>query len=343
MKNKYLLLADGSSPHVLKWVKELIKYFDVYLISLNGVSPEISKYLKKDKIYVLNDSVNESGCNYKLIFRIFKLRTTIRQIQPDYINAHYLSSYGFLASLSKGVAPDAILIQSTWGSDILVTPFSNFIYKKVAQFSLVKADYVTSDSWHMADVINGLIGKKEIIVFPFGLDKIDTNIIEKEYIVFSNRALKSLYNIDKVIKWFANQDSKYRLIVANDGIQKESLEILTEDLGIASRVSFVGYLSEEEQKVYYQKSTYYISIPSSDATSVSLLEAMQYGAIPIVSNIPANREWVLDGVNGVYFDTNKNLDTIVIEKNFDKINHNILKNKALFPKCIEYFIDKVKK
>ena len=124
---------------------------------------------------------------------------------------------------------------------------------------------------------------------------------------------------------------------------KNNLEILVKQLDLSTRVSFVGYLSDEEQKSYYQKAKYYISIPDSDATSVSLLEAMQYGAIPIVSNIPANREWVLDGVNGVYFDRNKHLDEIKVEEDFAKINQNILKNKALFPKSIKEFVAKVTK
>ena len=41
-----------------------------------------------------------------------------------------------------------------------------------------------------------------------------------------------------------------------------------------------------------------MSLPRSDATSVSLLEAMACGCLPVVSNLPANREWISDGVNG---------------------------------------------
>jgi len=343
MKNKYLILGDGSSPHILKWVKELVKYFDLYLISLNGVDSQIYDYLVDDSVFVLNEKVKSEGGNYQLIFKVMKIRSIVSQIEPNYINAHYLSSYGFLAALSKGAAPQAILMQSTWGSDVLLTPFKNFVNKKVAQFSLNRADYITSDSWYMAEVIKELVGEKEIIVFPFGFDSLDRGLEEKENMIFSNRSLKPLYNIENIIKWFANQDKKYQLIIANDGTQRGSLEILAKELEISHRVKFVGFLSSEEQKYYYQKSTYYISIPTSDATSVSLLEAMQYGTIPIVSNIPANREWILDGVNGLYFDINQNLDTIIIEKNFDKINYNLLKNKALFSKSIAYLISKVRK
>ena len=343
MKNKYLVLGDGRSPHILKWVKELVKYFDVYLISLNGVEDEILEHINQENTFILNEHVNATGGNHKLIFKLFQIRKLIKQIEPDYINAHYLSSHGFLGALSKNTVNNAVLIQSTWGSDVLVEPFLNSIRKYIAKYALQKADFVTSDSWYMADVVHQLVGEKETIVFPFGFDRVEASKMEKEKLIFSNRALKDFYNIREIIEWFEKQADGYRLIIANEGIEKNNLEILVRELDLSARISFVGYLSEEEQKLYYQRATYYISIPDSDATSVSLLEAMQYGAIPIVSNIPANREWVLDGVNGVYFDSNKNLDEIKVEEDFAKINQNILKNKALFPKSIKDFVAKVRR
>ena len=341
MKAKYLLLADGSSPHILKWAKELIKYFDVYIISLNGVSEELLQVIDSSNIYILNEKAISTGGNHKLILKLPKIKKIIKHISPHYLNAHYLSSYGFLGALSASVVPSMKLIQSTWGSDVLVEPFLNILRKVIAKYSLSKADYITSDSWYMGDVITNLVGEKEIIVFPFGFDTIEHNSTSKEKIIFSNRALKDFYNIDKIIKWFAMQDSEYRLVIANDGVERDSLELLTKKLGIASRVQFVGYLSSTEQEGYYKKATYYVSIPSSDATSVSLLEAMMYGVIPIVSNIPANREWVLDSVNGIFFDKLKVLNNLEINENFAQINYNMLKKRAIFPQSIEEFTQRV--
>jgi len=343
MQDKYLLLADGSSPHVLKWVKELVRYFDVYIISLNGISKEIEVYINKNKIHVLNENASATGGNHTLIFKLPQIRSIMHQIAPRYLNAHYLSSYGFLAALSKNAVDEVILIQSTWGSDVLVEPFLNKIRKQIAKYSLRKADFVTSDSWYMADVVHQLVGEKEVIVFPFGFNIIKNVKCEKEAIIFSNRALKDLYNIKLVIKWFSKQDPKYRLVIANEGKERNALEVLVKELGLTEKILFVGYLSQEEQDNLYKRAKYYISIPDSDATSVSLLEAMQYGTIPIVSNIHANREWILDGVNGLYFDSHKKLEETEIEEDFVTINQNILKRKALFPKSIKDFVSKVKR
>ena len=40
-------------------------------------------------------------------------------------------------------------------------------------------------------------------------------------------------------------------------------------------------------------------VPRSDSVSVSVLEAMGHGCIPLLSDLPANRELVRDGVNGL--------------------------------------------
>ena len=72
----------------------------------------------------------------------------------------------------------------------------------------------------------------------------------------------------------------------------------------------------------YQKAKIYISIPSSDATAISLLEAISSNCICFVSNLPANTEHILDGVNG-FIETN--LDNIKLEK-YKQINQETLES-----------------
>ncbi|MDD3596690.1 glycosyltransferase [Sulfuricurvum sp.] len=343
MKAKYLILADGNSAHTLKWCNELLKYFDLYLISLNGVSKEMSILLDKHKIFILNDRVDTSGGNYRLILKVPAIQSILKTIRPDYLNAHYISSYGFLAALCKESVDNMRLIVSAWGSDILIEPFSNPLRKWITRYTLQKADYITSDSYHVSDTIQKIHKNQKVLTFAFGFETIENFSGEKELVVFSNRALKRLYNIDTIVHWFSRQDSSWRLVIANDGPERQPLEELVRILGLNEKVTFTGYLSTSEQKEHYQKAAYYISIPSSDATSVSLLEAMQYGAIPIVSNIPANREWILDTINGFYFSIDSQLSTFDITLPFAEINQTILKNKADFPKNIANFVDRIRK
>jgi glycosyltransferase involved in cell wall biosynthesis len=88
----------------------------------------------------------------------------------------------------------------------------------------------------------------------------------------------------------------------------------------------------------------YVSTSLHDGTSVSLLEAMGSGAFPVVTDIPANREWIINGENGFLVSEDeeeslaiKIIDAIrkreLLEKSRTR-NHLIVEQKALWPKYI---------
>ncbi len=66
-------------------------------------------------------------------------------------------------------------------------------------------------------------------------------------------------------------------------------------------VHFAGRLSQAQQPAYYHAADLYVSPSHSDGSSISLLEAMACGRTVLVSDIPSNREWVEDGMNGRLF------------------------------------------
>ena len=343
MKTKYILFSDGKSPHTLKWLIELVKYYDVYLISLNGYNNEVLEYISKENIYVLNDSVNTSGGNFKLLLKYFELKKIINKINPIYLNAHYLSSYGILASMIKKSYSHIKLIQSTWGSDVLVSPFKNKLKFSIAKYALKNADLITSDSYFMSDKINDIYQNNITMTFPFGLDdfEVDNSIKKDEFLIFSNRALSENYNIDTIINWFSTiEDTRYKLIIANDGYMKKNLKDLVHILNLSSRVSFVGFLNKQQQEQNYKNSKYYISIPTSDSTAVSLLEAMRYGCYPIVSNLVANREWIIDNFNGSFYSKNMPLSTS-FEQDVIINNQKIIKSNAIFENDIKKYVSKI--
>ena len=342
MRDKYLILADGRSPHTLKWVKELGSYFDLSLITLNGYDDQLLQHINKEQIYVVNESVNAAGGNFKLLLKYFEIKKIVDALQPKYINAHYISSYGVLAALVKRKNLQLKLIQSAWGSDVLVTPFEGRIKRAFTKFALQYADLVTSDSYYMSDKIIEISGNEAIETFAFGLEDVDlsSEIQKDENLIFSNRALSENYNVDAIIRWFAGLENRdLQLIIANDGVQREELEELSASLCIAQQVKFVGFLTKEEQDALYKKAKYYISIPSSDSTAVSLLEAMVFGCYPIVSNLPANREWILDECNGSFFVEDMPLP--VVDENVSSVNKKIINKKAIFSQSIKKYIDRL--
>ncbi|HBE80849.1 MAG TPA: glycosyl transferase family 1, partial [Firmicutes bacterium] len=49
---------------------------------------------------------------------------------------------------------------------------------------------------------------------------------------------------------------------------------------------------------YLAASHLMVSIPKSDGTPVSLLEAMAAGCLPVLADLPVYHDWITDGVNG---------------------------------------------
>ena len=71
--------------------------------------------------------------------------------------------------------------------------------------------------------------------------------------------------------------------------------------GVMDRVTFPGFISNNDLPRFYHMADLYISASHVDGLSVSLMEALACGLPCIVSDIPANREWVTDGVNVLIF------------------------------------------
>jgi hypothetical protein len=69
-------------------------------------------------------------------------------------------------------------------------------------------------------------------------------------------------------------------------------------------------------------------------------EAMAYGCVPIVSDIPANREWIKHLENGIILNKGANIVGSIKQINsshvFD-LNRMIILNNALFPEKINQF------
>jgi len=119
--------------------------------------------------------------------------------------------------------------------------------------------------------------------------------------VLSNRNLLPLYNISLLIRAIPKviqEQPDTKFFIAGDGSDREDLEKEANSLNLGSSVQFLGRLPHEKMAELLSQADIYVSTSLFDGTSVSLLEAMGSGAFPIVTDISANREWIVDGENG---------------------------------------------
>jgi glycosyltransferase involved in cell wall biosynthesis len=90
-------------------------------------------------------------------------------------------------------------------------------------------------------------------------------------------------------------------MIVGDGLQRDALKAIGRDLGVSENIEFVGAVPHEDIPSHLSKADVYVSTSLSDGASISLFEAMSCGLPLVVSDIPANRPWVIDGQNGFLF------------------------------------------
>ena len=88
------------------------------------------------------------------------------------------------------------------------------------------------------------------------------------------------------------------LTVVGDGADRQSLEQLTAQLGLANHVNFVGYQSQAKVRQYMQETDVFVLPSFAEGVPVSLMEALA-AAVPVVTTqIAGVGELVENGVSG---------------------------------------------
>lgn len=223
-----------------------------------------------------------------------------------------------------------------WGSDVLLNPKRSFLLKQMVKFNLRQAWQIVCETSTIADTVRKLAGKPlKVELLNFGVDSIPSEIITKKRCeILSCRFHTPLYRIDSILKAFAKiiYDHNLRgwtLTLAAQGIETDKLKVLAKRLKIDPYVKFVGFLSKQELIERYKQSAIFVSVPESDGLSVSLLEAMAFGCIPVLSDLPSNREVVINGLNGYIVADLELLDRVIIQAIAISENSELMKCRTM--------------
>lgn len=349
---KICFLGDAASIHIKRWCEFFRDNGDnVSIISFNKAEiPGVDVYYVGENL-----NINGEGGNISYLKKIKVIKNIVNKIKPDVLNAHYLTSYGLIGTLIN-YKP---LIVSTWGSDILVTPKKNIVYKALTKFVISKSRLITSDSNFMTNEIISLGGKhNKVITAPMGINisEFNNGNENRESQTFlSMRTLCDNSNIDCILKAFKIVVGKYekaKLIVTNSGEKKEEVLSLIKELSLEKNVEYLGFINRETVIKLLKSSNVYISIPTSDSTSVTLLECMASGTFPIVSNLPANKEWINNNKNGYILDRidEKLLSDLMVQSLLDDkirskaklMNEEIINKRAIWDENMNFIRENYK-
>ncbi|HNA61190.1 MAG TPA: glycosyltransferase family 4 protein [Elusimicrobiota bacterium] len=235
-------------------------------------------------------------------------KTVVSEVRPDLVYAGPIPTAGFLAAES-GFRPLALM---SWGSDVLWDVDHDPRARERAVRALSRADLVQVDCDAVESKIRTLApdSAARFVQFPWGveLDRFVPRPTEgpsrKEFVLISTRAWDDIYGIDTLLEGFrrASVDlPNLRLILLGGGPRADAVEAFIEKSKLTSVVKRPGRVKEYDLVGFFQSADAYLSASRSDGSSISLLQAMACGLPAIVSDIPANREWVEPGKNGWRF------------------------------------------
>jgi L-malate glycosyltransferase len=298
-------LSIGRHIHTERWIQWFAqKGHECHLLTVQpGEVPGVT--------------VHDITCQFgpkplRYFFSLRKVKKILQEIQPDLLNTHFLTGYGYWGHFS-GFQPNVLTV---WGDDVYVTPFENGLKNWLAKRALGSCFALTGDS---ADILQKSV---ELGADPehsyrvlWGVDfekfqpfdashwRRDLGFSDDEILFFSPRSYtQPYYNIDTVIAAAAKvsqQEPRARFLFAGYEGDPEPFRAKAREAGIEDVMAMVGRLPHDEFATALNACDVFISVPSVDATAVSLLEAMSCAAGIIISSLPSSMEWISQGQSGL--------------------------------------------
>lgn len=288
-----LLVADSQSVHTRRLTEGLVaRGLLVAIAGFGGGHPAGAPLIRLGRLSDRHD--------IRYLLAIPRLARILSSVRPRIIHAHYVSSYGLLAAMARRVSQlDVPLVQTAWGTDLLVTASRSQFRRWLSAIALRDARAVTGDSQELLEIAGQLSPDVPLHRFVFGPP---TSLLHadrsSDKIVVSTRRLDPDMRVQLVIRAFRRARRRYaslsswKLFVAGQGSDPSPQMEAEGDPAVV----MLGHINRLELERLLLRSRVIVSVPVSDATSASLLEGLAAGCRPVLNDLPANREWVPEGV-----------------------------------------------
>jgi L-malate glycosyltransferase len=307
------LCADGRSPHTVRWANAVADR------GLEVVVVWLGHELDGADLSVFRTSITHAAHRppsprrpWRLPIDLPEPHRIARRLQPDVAHGLFLQVYGWTAA-ALGVHP---LVLTALGSDVfsLRTRGAGLIADRLAEryqlwrtrAAVRAADVVLADSAPLAAIVREEFPTTETRIVRFG---VETNpspasarerwrrrlaIADDAFVILSMRLVRPHYNIDTIIRalplirevipktvfilkvYEAFSDPEYRRFCLD----------LAQSLGVRDALREVGELERSELLELHAASDVHVSVPTTDGTAVSVLEAMAAGVPVVASDVP---------------------------------------------------------
>ena len=241
-----------------------------------------------------------------------KMAYVIKTYHIDILHVHYAIPHAYAGYMAKQMLKregiEVPMVTTLHGTDITLVG-NHPTYKEAVTFSINESDIVTSVSESLKqDTLRLFRIDKDIKVIPNFTNikksketspcKRTVMAKPEELIVTHISNFRKVKRIDDVVRIFYGIQQKLpaKLIMVGDGPEREIADQLCKDLGIKSKVLFLGNTSDIDRILCF---TDLFLLPSaSESFGLSALEAMVAGVPVVSSNTGGLPEVNEEGVSG---------------------------------------------
>ncbi|WP_323668694.1 glycosyltransferase [Aliarcobacter butzleri] len=306
MKNKITILGiDNFSKKNIGQLDCILKNgYELDIFTNNVLSDSILNTQNKANVYILEESFFN---RYKQIYKYLKLNSETIHHSEIYPGGRFAFVYIFLCRVFK------IKTIAVERGDLLY--YSK--YDKLTQFSM-RTVYKNSDIVWYRESYKNFDTKKELLKFKskqilfihnsIDIKKVRINYKNKTDLFLWVNSIKSF----RYPEWFVNNlnDIKFanttNILLGLKRNTKDIFEKNKQEYIMNNKTSNLQVFEFIEPNEYYLKSKFFVLTADVVFLNNSLLEAMSYGLIPLISDVQDARLIVDDGINGFIFEHTEN-------------------------------------
>jgi glycosyltransferase involved in cell wall biosynthesis len=236
-----------------------------------------------------------------------QFHSIVREFRPDIVHVHYPIAQCFPVVGVSWFPHRWKLVVTAHGSDIRVAPFQEPVIRAWQHRLFGRADAIAAVSQALLDdaaqLYDNFRAKARVVHNGVGPEWFQLPIAPdrgKDYVLYVGR-LHPVKGVDILVnawKIVASAVANTELWIVGDGPEHQNLLAMANELGIASRMRFLGSKKQEDLPPLYRDARAVVLPSRREGMPIGLLEAGACGAICICTRIPGIPEIIEDGVNG---------------------------------------------
>lgn len=336
--------GDREPPFVFELSKRLAQEFEVLILAPHAEGARRREVMAGLQVYrfryflAAGETLAYNGGilanlkrkrrNYLLVpfFALGELVELIRLLRTtriDAIHAHWIIPQGLVAIIANFFAPGGgkpIIVCTSHGGDLF--GLSGRLFGAIKRLVIARSEKFTVVSQAMRDYAQALAQRDDIEVIPMGVDLTQRFIPSQDTarsttdILFVGRLVEKKgvrYLIEAMPRILAGHPSM-RLSIAGDGPDRQQLQKLAQELGVASAVNFLGAVDQASLREKYRSATLFVA-PSvvakggdQEGLGLVFVEALGCACPVIASDLPAVKDVIIDGETGLTCRQNDSVD-----------------------------------